>query len=105
MDWLTFIASMTGHLVWPAAVLLIVVLLRRPILGLILVFMALIKDGRILRQAGLSGSCSAVAAPSGQGGYWAKCTHGSLEGWPDLAPQSCTSSPVRGQSERSAAIR
>jgi len=66
---------------------------------LILVFMALIKDGRILRQAGLSGSCSAVAAPSGQGGYWAKCTHGSLEGWPDLAPQSCTSMYQSGGAE------
>jgi hypothetical protein len=56
----------------------------------ILAVMALIKDGRILRHTGLAGSCAAVAAPSGQSGYWARCSDGSLEGWPDLGPQSCT---------------
>ena len=35
MDWLTFISSLVGSLAWPSVVVALVVLLRRPIAGLI----------------------------------------------------------------------
>ena len=51
--------------------------------------MAAIKDGRLLNEAGLMGSCSAVAAPPGRSGYWEACRPGKLEGRPDLSRRSC----------------
>lgn len=35
MDWLTFVAALTSHLAWPIAVILSVVLLRRPLSSLL----------------------------------------------------------------------
>jgi hypothetical protein len=61
--------------------------------------MASIKDGRVLREAGLTGSCSAVAAPAGQTGDWEKCTAGKLEGAPNLSRQGCTSVKATGKTE------
>ena len=65
----------------------------RPILlaaVLIVSFMALIKDGRILRQAGVLGGCTTVATPIGQEGVWQRCAPGKLRGAPDLRRQGCT---------------
>lgn len=35
MDWLTFIAALTGHLAWPLSVLAIFLVIRKPLAGLI----------------------------------------------------------------------
>ncbi len=51
--------------------------------------MVAIKDGRLIHEAELVGSCSAVAAPAGRSGYWAACRPGKLEGRPDLSRRSC----------------
>jgi hypothetical protein len=51
--------------------------------------MVAIKDGRLLSEAGLVGSCSPVAAPPGSSGYWEACQPGKLEGRPDLSRRSC----------------
>lgn len=55
----------------------------------ILALMVLIKDGRVLRNAGIVGSCSVVQKAS-DGTEWAACRPGRLEGKPDLSKRSCT---------------
>lgn len=52
--------------------------------------MVAIKDGRVLSETGLLASCSAVAAPLGDTGFWEACRPGKLEGRPDLSRRSCT---------------
>jgi hypothetical protein len=60
------------------------------VVGLVIfALMAAIKDGRILRKAGLTGGCTAIAAPAGQTGSWERCVPGKLEGAPDLSKQDC----------------
>lgn len=49
-----------------------------------------VKDGRILDRAGLTGSCTSVAAPRGDTMVWEACRAGRLEGFPDLTRRSCT---------------
>jgi hypothetical protein len=67
--------------------------------ALIAALMAAVKDGRITRQAGLTGSCAAVAAPVGeQPGDWQRCTPGKVTGAPDLTRQGCTRVGVSGAS-------
>jgi hypothetical protein len=66
---------------------------------LIFVAMALIKDGRVLRTVGLTGGCSAVAAPSGQTGSWERCVPGKLQGAPDLSRQGCISAGIYNKAE------
>jgi hypothetical protein len=61
--------------------------------------MAAIKDGRILRAAGLTGRCSAVTAPSGQSGDWQRCTSGKLEGAPNLSRSGCVVVSTKGKTE------
>ena len=56
---------------------------------LVIAAMVTIKDGRALRKSGLIASCTAVAAPPGDNGYWEACRPGKLEGRPDLKRQSC----------------
>jgi hypothetical protein len=51
--------------------------------------MGAIKDGRILRNAGLTGSC-AVAQTLGNGEQIEACSSGKLEGAPDLTRNGCT---------------
>lgn len=65
------------------------------ILGLMLA----VKDGRILRKAGLTGGCTTVAAPATQDGEWRACKPGKLQGAPDLTRQGCTSQSVVGKIE------
>jgi hypothetical protein len=73
---------------------------RIVIVGLLIVgAMVAIKDGRILREAGLTGSCSSVALPAGQSGYWKACEQGKLSGRPDLSRQGCSSRGVSGRLE------
>jgi hypothetical protein len=51
--------------------------------------MALVKDGRVMRDAGLFGSCSVVKTPKGEPTSWRACRDGKVSGSPDLSRQSC----------------
>lgn len=76
--------------------------MRRIILiaALIVALMAAVKDGRVARKAGLTGSCTAVSAPKDQEtGDWQRCTSGKLEGAPDLTRQGCSAVSFVGKSE------
>jgi hypothetical protein len=66
---------------------------------LIVALMVAIKDGRVLRAAGLTGRCTAVAAPAGESGAWQRCTAGKLEGAPNLSRQGCTVTGTAGKTE------
>ena len=69
------------------------------IAAVVFALMLVIKDGRLLRQTGLSGSCVGVATPKGQTGSWVKCTSGKLQGAPNLSRQSCKSVETVGKVE------
>ncbi len=56
----------------------------------ILAVMVVIKDGRVLRVAGLTGSCSVVQTFT-DGSELAQCRAGKLEGMPDLSHRGCQS--------------
>lgn len=75
-------------------------MLRRVVIAAVLVLavMVAVKDGRLLRQAGLTGSCHFVQATN-DGGEWDACSSGRLAGRPDLTARSCTSSGVHGKLE------
>ena len=64
----------------------------------ILAVMFAIKDGRVLRSAGLTGSCTAVQVRT-DGSELEACRAGKLEGRPDLSARGCTSFGVRGTLE------
>jgi hypothetical protein len=66
---------------------------------LIFALLVAIKDGRVLRKAGLTGGCTAVTAPAGQTGSWERCVPGRLEGAPDLSNQGCTVAQTYGKTE------
>jgi hypothetical protein len=51
--------------------------------------MVAIKDGRVLRDAGLLSSCSAVAANGRTGANELSCSKGRLDGFPDLTNKAC----------------
>jgi hypothetical protein len=75
-------------------------MLRIVVLSLLVIaVMVAIKDGRMLQRAGLVGSCTAVATPEGQTGYWHGCKEGKLEGRPDLTRKSCKSIGLVGSVE------
>ena len=67
--------------------------------ALIVALMAGIKDGRVMRKAGLTGGCSGVATPRGDTGAWKACVAGKLQGAPDLTRQGCTSVSTYGKTE------
>ena len=74
--------------------------LRILIVALLIVgVMLAVKDGRVLRDAGLTGSCSSVALPTGQSGYWKACREGKLSGRPDLSREGCSPRGVSGRLE------
>ena len=54
----------------------------------IFALMVVIKDGRVLRTAGLTGSCSVVQTFS-DSSELARCSPGKLRGRPDLSQQGC----------------
>jgi len=64
----------------------------------ILAVMIAIKDGRVLRTTGLTGSCSAVQTRT-DGSELEACRAGKLEGRPDLSARGCTSFGIRGTLE------
>jgi hypothetical protein len=51
--------------------------------------MAAVKDGRVLEEAGLTGSCAYVATPTGETGAWHACRAGRLDGRPDMSRHHC----------------
>jgi hypothetical protein len=67
--------------------------------AIVVALMVVIKDGRLMRKMGLSGSCAAVATPKGQTGSWVKCTSGKLQGAPNLSRHSCTAVQSQGKVE------
>ena len=62
--------------------------------ALVVAVMVAIKDGRALRETGLVGSCTAVAAPPRQDGFWEACRAGKLDGRPNLTQSSCKAAGV-----------
>ena len=54
----------------------------------ILALMVVIKDGRVLRTAGLTGSCSVVQTFS-DSSELTTCRPGKLKGLPDLSHRGC----------------
>lgn len=51
--------------------------------------MAAIRDGRVLRDAGLLSTCSAVSVNGKSDPTLFSCSKGRLDGWPSMANQSC----------------
>ena len=66
---------------------------------LIVALMVAVKDGRLMRKAGLTGGCTMIATESRETGAWQACTPGKLQGAPDLSRQSCTSVKKVGKTE------
>ena len=62
---------------------------------LVLALMIAIKDGRILRHAGLTGECS-VAQTLADGTMLEACRSGKLAGRPDLSRQGCRIAGLSG---------
>jgi hypothetical protein len=61
-------------------------LLKILIVGVIAIgVMAAIKDGRVLKDAGLLSRCRAVSSGANE----MKCSKGRLDGFPDLTNRSC----------------
>ena len=63
---------------------------------LILAAMVAVKDGRILRTTGLTGSCSVVQTYTDSSELVA-CSSGKLEGRPDLSHRGCRAVGYVGQ--------
>lgn len=65
-------------------------LLKIILVGALLIgLMAAIKDGRVLRDAGLLSSCSAFTDSKSEQTVM-NCSKGRIDGWPDLTTKSCT---------------
>ena len=62
---------------------------------LVVAVMLAVKDGRLLRDAGLTGSCSSIPAPGATHAYWQACKKGRLDGRPDLSRQGCKAVAVK----------
>ena len=52
--------------------------------------MAAIRDGRVLRDAGLLSSCSTISDRKQSDGSMLSCSKGRLDGFPDLTDKSCS---------------
>jgi hypothetical protein len=65
-------------------------LLKIMVVGALLIgVMAAVKDGRILRDAGLLSTCSPVMVNGRGDPTLLSCTKGRLDGWPDETNNSC----------------
>jgi hypothetical protein len=64
----------------------------------IFVLMLVIKDGRVLRIAGLTGSCTVVQTYQ-DSSELTSCRAGKLEGRPDLSHRGCRSVGIVGPTE------
>jgi hypothetical protein len=65
---------------------------------LVLALMIAVKDGRILRETGLTGVCSPAQTLT-DGTQLEACRAGKLEGRPSLSGQGCTQAGVTGTYE------
>jgi hypothetical protein len=66
-------------------------LLKIIVVGALLVgIMAVIRDGRVLKDAGLLSRCNAVTLNGKQDSTVLSCSKGRLDGWPDMSSQSCS---------------
>ena len=61
--------------------------------------MAAIKDGRVLRDAGLLSACTPVTVDGKSDPTMLSCSKGRLDGWPNMTSQSCTLISVRPKHE------
>jgi hypothetical protein len=66
--------------------------------ALALALMVAVKDGRILRTTGLTGTCL-VAQTNADGTQLEACRAGKLQGQPDLSADGCKSVGTEGQYE------
>lgn len=75
-------------------------MIKRVVATGVLVFalMVAVKDGRILRETGLSGMCS-VAQTLADGSQVEACRAGRLAGRPDLTRHGCKAAGVNGTYE------
>jgi hypothetical protein len=65
-------------------------LLKILIVGALLIgTMALIRDGRVLRDAGLLSSCTTATVDGKSDPNVLSCSKGRLDGWPNMTSQSC----------------
>lgn len=65
-------------------------LLKILVVGAVLIgVMAAIRDGRVLRDAGLLSTCSAVVVNGKTDPAVLSCTKGRLDGFPDMTNKSC----------------
>jgi hypothetical protein len=75
-------------------------LLRILIVGALAIgLMAAIRDGRVLRDAGLLSSCNAVVVNGKADSSLLACTKGRLDGFPDMSDKSCNLVSVRPNRE------
>jgi hypothetical protein len=58
-----------------------------------------VREERLLEDAGLFGSCDAVATSVGSEGQWLACRAGQLTDFPDLSRDACTRTGRRGALE------
>jgi len=73
-------------------------LLKILLVGAVLVgAMAAIRDGRVLRDAGLLSSCSVSSVNGHADPTVMSCSKGRLDGFPDLTNKSCVLVSVRAQ--------
>ena len=71
-------------------------LVKIVIVGVVLIgAMAAIKDGRVLRDAGLLSNCTTVTLNGKSDPTLLSCSKGRLDGWPDMTNKSCNLISVR----------
>ncbi len=75
-------------------------MLKRVVLTAVLIvaLMLVVKDGRLLRNSGLTGACTVVQT-LGDGTQLEACRSGKLAGRPDLSRQGCRNVGLNGQDE------
>lgn len=56
---------------------------------LIAAALVVVRNERVLQNAGLVGYCSRVQTPAGKTGFWHECHSGKLTGTPGLSLGSC----------------
>ena len=63
--------------------------------ALVLALMVAVKDGRLLRETGLTGACSSTQTLT-DGTQLEACRSGKLAGRPDLSREGCTAAGLTG---------
>ena len=75
-------------------------LLRILLVGVLAIgLMVVIRDGRVLRDAGLLSRCNAVVLDGKSEANVLSCSKGRLDGWPDMTNKSCSLIAVRPKRE------